>query len=314
MNGTDRQLHRFARTTTVGIVVCLAVLSGPAGGLPGEPAAGWAATPPHQASSETGASPYRWKDPDGNPLPFQSHGEIVDFLQHADIEEVESIELGVTNPRQVILERDGVRMHAALRDYEETFEGQRFDGEFFSRLRDSYIFDLPAYEMSLLLGLDNIPPVTLRRIGGDQVSLQAWVEGGLMETDRIADDLEPPSLVDFRRQTQDMRVFDTLIGNVDRNTGNVLYDQDWKFWLIDHSRSFGRNDDTRYLEDVNGVSRWLYVRIKALTVEELEPRLSPPLTDSEVEWILARRDKLVAHIEALIAEKGEGAVLFERGE
>ena len=213
-----------------------------------------------------------------------------------------------------MLERDGVRMRAALRDYDETFTGRRFNGVYYARLRDSYTFDVPAYEMSRLLGLNHVPPVVLRRIGGEQVSVQAWVEGAMMENERIAGDVDPPSLVDFRRQMQDMRVFDTLIGNVDRNTGNILYDEHWNFWLIDHSRSFLRNDETRYLEDISGMSRWLYERIQELTIEEMAPRLSPPLTASEVEWIVLRRDKIVARIEALIEEMGEGAVLFETGE
>ena len=38
---------------------------------------------------------------------------------------------------------------------------------------------------------------------------------------------------------------------------------------------------------------------------------APPLSASEVNWVLRRRDKVAAHIEALIAERGEGAVLFD---
>jgi hypothetical protein len=35
-----------------------------------------------------------------------------------------------------------------------------------------------------------------------------------------------------------MRVFDQLIYNTDRNTGNVLYDTGWRLWGIDHTRAF----------------------------------------------------------------------------
>jgi len=264
------------------------------------------------AQSAANAPAAVWKSPDGEPLPFQSDAEIIDFMRTADIESVNDINLGVTKPRQVVLLKDGIRMRAALRDYDETFTERRFAGDFYARLRDSFMFDLPAYELSRILGLNNIPPVTLRRIGGAQVTLQVWIEDGLMETDRIANEITPPSALRFRQQDQDMRVFDSVIGNVDRNSGNIIMDENWNFWLIDHSRTFMRNDQTRYLERVTACSRELYTRLKELTLEDLMPRMSAPLTRSEVDWVLRRRDQVIAHIDALIVERGEGAVLFER--
>lgn len=300
----------------VGLFVMLAVLA--CGGAAIAAASGGRAdSGAAVALQETAASPgsrYVWKDVDGNPLPFQDDAEIMEFMRHADIESVDDIELGVTNPQRVVLEKDGVKMRAALRDFDETYTRQRFDGVFYPRLRDSYTFDIAAYELSRLLRLDNIPPVTLRHLGASQVSLQVWLEGGLMESDRVADNLPPPSALAFRIQTQDMRVFDSVIGNVDRNSGNILYDESGKIWLIDHSRAFLRNDETRYLDRVSGCSRQLYERLWEITREELQPALESTLSDSEIDWVLQRRDKVLAHIDRLIAEMGEGAVLFEKGE
>ena len=292
---------RVCGVAVAGVLSTLAVLGGAAGAAPQNPGA-----------TLPGVDGYVWTDVDGNPLPFQSDEEILAFLREARIESESTIELGITNPRRVVLERGGVRMNAALRDYDETFTEARIDGEFYPRLRDAYIFDLPAYEMSHLLGLNNIPPVTLRRIGGAEVSLQAWLEGAMMESDRITEGTNPPSAVRFRRQTQEMRVFDSVIGNVDRNTGNILHDENGNIWLIDHSRAFPRSDQTRYLEDISACSRQLYERLQEITHDDLMPLLSSSLTESEVEWVLRRRDKVIAHIQALIAERTEGAVLFER--
>lgn len=261
---------------------------------------------------ESAGQDYLWKDPDGNPLPFQSHERIVEFLRTADFESINDIELGVTNPRNVVLEQDGVRMRAALRDYDETFRQQRFDGDFYPRLRDSFVFDVPAYELAKLLGLDNVPPVAFRRIGAQRVTLQIWLEGGLMETTRVAEGTPPQSTQWYMRETQNMRVFDSIIGNVDRNTGNILTDENGDFWLIDHSRSFMRNDDTRYLDRITMCGRRLFERIKTLRKEELLSLMSPPLTESEIDWTLRRRDKVVAHIEELIVTRGdESIVLFD---
>jgi len=290
-------LRRFSR---VGASLALSLLAA-------LPATG--ASP--QQSPEGEHSGYVWRDIDGNPLPFQTDQEIIAFMRDAEIEEMEAISLGVTQPRRVVLQKDGVRMHAALRDYDETYTAERFDGIFYARLRDSYVFDIPAYKLSRLLGI-NIPPVTLDRIGGTPISLQAWLEGGLMESERRAQHLDPPSALLFRLQEQEMRVFDSVVGNVDRNSGNILYDERGIYFLIDHSRSFMRNDETRYLERVGSCSHELYAAMQALTYEQLEPLLSPPLTQSEVRWILQRRDKVIAHLDGLIADRGEGAVLFAR--
>lgn len=301
-------MNRFARDSRRApgwrLAAALALVASTVAAVP----PGLAAEQPALQSAESGPV---WKDPDLNPLPFQSDEQIIEFMRTAAIESVADIELGVTNPRIVVLAKDGVRMRAALRDYDETFTRRTFDGVFYPRLRDAFVFDVAAYELARLLGLNNVPPVTLRRIGANRVSLQIWLEGSLMETDRIDQGIDPPSARRFQRQTQDMRVFDSLIGNVDRNTGNILMDGDWNFWLIDHSRAFLRNDQTKYLERVQACSRQLFARLKTLTMEEMMPVMSPPLTRSEVEWVLRRRDKVAAHIDALIAEKGEGGVLFD---
>ena len=44
---------------------------------------------------------------------------------NAAIESIDDIPTGITNPQQVILEENGVRLRAVLREYEEVFEGVR---------------------------------------------------------------------------------------------------------------------------------------------------------------------------------------------
>ena len=121
----------------------------------------------------------------------------------------------------------------------------------------------------------------------------------------------PPDEMRFQMQRQNMRVFDTVIGNVDRNNGNILYDEEWKHWLIDHSRSFVRSDDKMpYLDDINWCARDLYVKLQELDRDDLVERLSPTLTGSDIDWMLKRRDKVIARLDRLIAERGVNKVLF----
>lgn len=269
------------------------------------PALAQAAGPP------TLGKPVPWKDRFGAPLPFQSDAEIIEFLRTAEIVAVEDLEVGITDPRRVELVKDGITMRAALRDFDLTYERMRFNRDFYLELRDSYLFDLAAYELGKFFGLDNIPPVTLRRINGVEASLQIWVEDAMVEWDRFENEIAPPDLMLFQTQRQNMLVFDSLIGNVDRNNGNVLYDENWNHWLIDHSRSFVHRDDKMpYLEGINWCSREMYDKLVDLDEKQLEEIVSPPLTSTDISWMLRRRDHILARLDVLIAERGEPAVLF----
>jgi hypothetical protein len=53
-----------------------------------------------------------WRDPDGNPLPFQAPQEMEDFLVTAVVVSQEEIPVAVTKPRRILLDKDGVRAHA----------------------------------------------------------------------------------------------------------------------------------------------------------------------------------------------------------
>jgi hypothetical protein len=264
------------------------------------------------AASAQSTSRVPWKDRFGDPLPFQSDEEIIEFLQTAEIQSVEDLEVGITDPRRVELVKDGITVRAALRDFDHTYERMRFEREFYQELRDSYLFDIAAYELSGMLGLNNIPPVTLRRVNGVEASLQIWLEDALVEWDRYEQQIPPPDRISFQKQYHNMLVFDSVIGNVDRNNGNILYDANWNHWLIDHSRAFVPGTDKMpYLDRILGCSRGLYLRLKELDREELMERLSPPLDHFDVDWILQRRDKVIAHLDALIAQHGEDAILFD---
>ena len=107
----------------------------------------------------------RWTDADGKPLPFQSDEELLEFLQTADVTAEKKLTGGVTFPRKVRLEKGGIRADAIFRDINEQRTTPTFGGgpdELY--FRDNYIFEPAAYQLSLLLGLDNVPPATLRTL------------------------------------------------------------------------------------------------------------------------------------------------------
>ncbi len=280
-----------------------------AGEVPGSNLAYETLKPPPLVSPAASAG--MWLGPEGEPLPFTSDEEVEEFLRTARLIRFRKIPLGVTQPKKALLEKDGVRMHAIFRDVNLDKPRQRLkDGTVVMNFRDSYIFEPAAYELSRLLGLDNVPPVILRKLRGKRGSLQAWLENAMTERSRISDNITAPDTMLWNKQWWNMRVFDNLIYNTDRNQGNILYDGDWRVWLIDHTRAFRREKELRTPELVIHCDRKLWEELKSLDGETLRDRLKKFLRSSQIKALMRRRDKLVEHIQKLIQERGESKVLF----
>jgi hypothetical protein len=79
---------------------------------------------------------------------------------------------------------------------------------------------------------------------------------------------------------------------------------------VDFGRAFRLSRDLQSAKDLPMCGRELLAKLKALNREEALARTRPHLTNGELNAIMVRRDKLVAHFEQLIARQGEAAVLF----
>ena len=245
--------------------------------------------------------------PDGEPLPFENDEAIVDFLRTADIIERTEIDTGINQTWKLLMDKDGVRAHAIFREVDFVEENHRVGPIFFLFFRDSYIFDCAAYEMAVLLGMDNVPPAILRRVERTDGSVQLWIEG----THRVdAADFHPPGAVAWARQLWTMSLFDALIYNVDRNSGNLMADDDYKLWLIDHGRGFQRKSDLLNIDQVPMVDRRIWERLRDLDEATIRAAMGDYLASEEVAYLLERHRKLVEHINKRIEELGELSVLF----
>lgn len=237
---------------------------------------------------------------------------MIDVLRNAEIVENEPIGIGTTAPRRLTLLDGGKRLRAAFRYVDETHERQRLsDGSYFQRLRDYSGFEVAVYRLSLLLGMDSVPPAAHRTIDRVDGTVQLWVEDAMMETERIAEKIQVPAALGWTRQLQEMYVFDELIGNIDRNTGNMLIDADWRLWLIDHTRAFQQGEALRAPERITMIRQDFWQALQALDREEVEEAISHDVDLPGINDLMKRRDLLVEHIEGLIRQRGEGAVLWQ---
>ena len=260
-------------------------------------------------TTEEQATNPAWLDPEGKPLPFADVSEVLDFLAKAKVVSSTTIRSGVTLPRKLLLERDGVRAHAIFHDVKIEKRRERLSGgQVVSFFRDHYANNVAAFELSRLLGMTNVPPAVVRRVGHQQGSVQMWIESANTEADRRRQKIVPAG--NWRLTAKDMQVFDNLSNNIDRNQGNILYDASWNLWFIDHTRTFGRTKKLPSPARVTRCSYRLWQALHELDEAELRRRLKPYLGTYEIGGLVARKELLIALIEERIAESGEAAVLF----
>ena len=251
---------------------------------------------------------------DGQALPFQDDPSAEEFLRTAAVTSQRDIGTGVTKPKQLVLEKDGLKVHAAFNyvDLEGTKETMA-DGSVEMYFLDSYKADIATYRLSRLLGMEMIPPGVERQIDGVDGVVRMWIED-LESYEEWIDqgNTGTPDSLYLRRQLKDQIAFDLLIRNTDRNQSNINWDPDWNLWMIDQTRSLAKDPGLRDQEKkkFKGCSRSFYEAAKALEMKEIQQELGDYIGTFEIKALLKRRDKLIKLIDSEIKKQGEDEVLF----
>lgn len=245
--------------------------------------------------------------------PAPTKEQTREFLLHAKIVQGKQIGKGVTHPYRLSL-NDGTMAHDALfQAIDEHRSAKQFDkAKAEMNFVDSYHYNIAAYNIAELLGLDAMMPMSVeRRWQGKMGSLTWWVDAVVMEEgDRLKSGKKPPDPDDWNKQMYRMRLFSQLVYDTDRNLTNVLITDQWKVWMIDFTRAFRLWPDLASTKDLTKCDRLLLQNLRALTEQAVETSTKPHLSKSEIRAVMTRRDKIVAHYDQLIAEKGEGEVLY----
>jgi hypothetical protein len=244
--------------------------------------------------------------------PTLTPAQIEEFLLRAKILRTRPAGTGVTNSLRATLS-DGNLTHDAqiqvIDQAKPVFRPATGPPEF--SFTDSYRFNIAGYRLAVLLGLDNVPVSVERSFGGKGAAFTWWIDDVMMdEKERTTKVLTGPDPERTAMQVHIMRVFDELIQNRDRNTGNLLWTTDWKMWLIDHTRAFRTGDDLLKPDLLQRVERSLFEKMKGLTADGLAKTAKGSLHNYEIAPLLKRRDLIVKQFEARIAERGEGRVLY----
>jgi hypothetical protein len=242
-----------------------------------------------------------------------SREQMEEFLLNAKVIRNSRTNKGKTNPYKLTLSDGNITHDGSFQPVSERKNYIRFDnGTVETNFVDSYLYNIAAYKLAIMLGLGDMMPVTVERKWGGMIgSLSWWLPTKINEDERRRKKIRPPDLLAHNKQVYRMRVFVELVYDNDRNDTNVLIGENWEVYMIDFTRAFRLY---HYLKDPGNLKycdRNLLSKLQQLDEDAVSKETEGFLTKSEVEGVMARRDVIVEIFKKMIEEKGEGAVLYD---
>ena len=233
---------------------------------------------------------------------------IEQFLLQAKVVRTRAAGKGITGSIRATL-TDGTLTHDAqiqtVDEFKREFQGPKgIERDF----RDSWTYNVAAYRVARLMGLDMVPVSVERVWNGKQGAFTWWLDNVLMDEERrVKDNVQPPRPDCWLEQMHIVRMFDALIDNTDRNLGNIIYTKEWRVWAIDHTRAFRRASVPPNVAKLTKIDRSALAGLKALEFEALKREIGRYMPDAEIRLLLSRRDALLTQYNKL----GDGA-LYDR--
>ncbi len=242
-----------------------------------------------------------------------------EFLKTADIVRSEEIGEGVTKPLKLYLQKADVQAKAAWKNPSGLRSGL---------FQEGWQYEIAAYRLDKLIGLNMVPPAVERDFNGKPGALIYWAtsETSLL---KVMEEKIPIPKSAFEH-TENMkylaRAWDCLVANDDRTQQNILYTKDWRMIVIDHSQAFRSSKE--YTENLifgrNGIKRtadgkpflfrrlprWFVEKLKNVDCQNIRQAVGPYLNDKEIDAVCKRKALLLNEIDAMINESGEAKVLY----
>lgn len=238
--------------------------------------------------------------------------QIKEFLQTAPIVKSNESKKGITHTLRLTLSNGTITHDASFQAVDERKDEMDLgNGKKELNFVDSYKYNIAAYRLAELLGIEYMLPVYVeRKYKGEIGSLSWWLPVKMDDLERTRKKIVPPDGDKWNEQMYRIRVFDQLVYDTDPNLTNILIGEDWTLWRVDFSRAFRTMKDLQAPKDLVKCDKQLFEKLKTLNGDELAEKTKGYLTKDEVKGVMARRDKMVAVFQARIAAQGESDVLY----
>jgi hypothetical protein len=244
--------------------------------------------------------------------PTPTKDQIKEFLLTAEVVDAKESKKGITHTLRLTLSDGRITHDASYQRIDVRQTSMKMDnGQTELNFVDSYKYNIAAYTLAEMLGVEDMLPVYVeRKYKGDLGSLSWWLPVKMDEEERVKQKIQVPDSDAWNNQMYRIRVFDELVYDIDTNLTNVLIGEDWKIWRIDFTRAFRLYKDLKSPNNLVRCDRQLFEKLKTLDGDQLAARTKHYLTKDEVKAVMARRDKIVARFQRLVREKSEAAVLY----
>ncbi|MBD3414814.1 MAG: hypothetical protein GF421_10345 [Candidatus Aminicenantes bacterium] len=236
--------------------------------------------------------------------PSLSQEETEQFLLTAEILKIEKeLELGRTDFWRITLNNGKTERRAIFKHVNRSRP---------TLLPDCYKYEIAAYRLNKMIGLDVVPPVVERIINGQIGSLQLMIENVFTDRERHIKDLDPIDPVRFDKDMDVIKILEILACDQCSDSEDILIQADtWKLWRVDFSEAFDDSPQIPHECRIERCSRSLFDQLINLSNRKLEKNLEPYLNKKEINALLERKQSIITVIKSLIKQKGEKQVLFE---
>ena len=207
--------------------------------------------------------------------------------------------LAVSRPHKLRLGKDGVERWGWWKNVTGRPEGYS----------DEWRREVAAYELDKLLGLNMIPPTVEKRYREDRGAISLQAEGTLyreLKAQKTSLPSDAAQRASFYKALFLRRTWDNLLHNKDRNEGDMIVTDDWRMYLIDHSRAFSSSKDLFHKpkkgsgrEPIRSLPTGFVENLAALDYDSIKDTVGDYLTKKEIERLLVRRDKILEEVERL---------------
>ena len=251
--------------------------------------------------------------PAGADEPNFTEEQKIDFLQHAKVVASKPEKKGKSDALHLTLSDGKVTYDASFQPIDERkIHGPGPHGGTELNFRDYWGYNIAGYRIAKLLGIDDTVPVYTERSWNRKKGAISWRVADVQfdEADRYNQKIQPPDPDTWAKQMYKLRVMTQLFYDMDANLTNVLITKDWKIWRIDFSRGFRLQHDLKDPKDLVQCDRQVLSKLRQLSYDQVFDATKPYLSKDEVKALIARRDKMVAYFDNLIAQKGESQVLY----